>query len=89
MRKLGGNPPETPPKWARKSLRKHPAEVETAAYRSLDANAQRDPPLVWHLRLALGHPALDFRGTADGIHHPRELGQEAVASVLDDAAPVR
>ena len=34
------------------------------------ANAQRDPPLVWHLGLALGHPALDFRGTADGIHHP-------------------
>ena len=46
------------------------------------ADAQRDPPLVWHLGLALGHPALDFRGTADGIHHPRELGQEAVASVF-------
>jgi hypothetical protein len=33
-------------------------------------------------------PRWDLHGAADGIHHTRELCQEAVAGVLDDPAAV-
>ena len=37
---------------------------------------------------ALGHPPLHLNGAPDGVNHARELGQEAVAGVLHDPAPV-
>ena len=38
--------------------------------------------------VALGHPPLHLHGAPDRVDHTRELGQEAVAGVLDDLAPV-
>ena len=37
-------------------------------------------------RLAAEHALLDLRGAADSVYDASELGQQAVASVLDDAA---
>src|SRR5215469_1929789 len=54
----------------------------------IDPNAEPDPPLLAHLRLALGHPALDLHGASDGINYTGELRQEAIAGVLHSAAPV-
>jgi hypothetical protein len=54
----------------------------------IDAHTEPDPALPLHLGLALGHPALEIDRTPDGIHHARELGQEAVAGALYDPTPV-
>jgi hypothetical protein len=61
-------------------LNDHIAEVH--------ADAKSDAPLLSHLRLALGHRALDLNRAANRIHDTRELGQEAVAGVLYDPAPM-
>jgi hypothetical protein len=39
-------------------------------------------------RIALGHTQLDLNRAPHPVHHARELGQEAVARVLHDPAPV-
>ena len=54
----------------------------------VDADAELNPLPWWRLLIAVGHPALDLHGAADGIHHTRELGQEAIAGVLYDPALV-
>jgi hypothetical protein len=54
----------------------------------VDADAEPDPLLLRHLGLALSHATLDLNGATRGIHHARELRQEAVAGVLYDPAPV-
>ena len=61
-------------------LSNHVAEV--------DPDTQLDAPLLGHIRLAFDHPALDLDGTPDGVHHARKLGQETVAGVLYDPAPM-
>jgi hypothetical protein len=57
-------------------LNDHVAEV--------DADAELDPLLCRGLRVALGHVALDLRSAPDGINHACELGNEAIARVLDN-----
>jgi hypothetical protein len=54
----------------------------------IDPDAETDPALFQHLGFTVDHRALDLHGAADGIHHARELGKEAVAGVLYDAASV-
>jgi len=54
----------------------------------VDANAEPDPALFSDLGLPVDHPTLDPDGAAHGVHHTRELRQEAVAGVLYDPAPV-
>ena len=54
----------------------------------VDADAEPDAPLLGHLGLSVGHPALDLDGTADCINHTGKLRQEAVPGVLYDPAPV-
>jgi hypothetical protein len=54
----------------------------------VDADAKFDPLLCQSIRVSLGHAALDLRSAPDGIKHAYELGKEAVARVLDDAAIV-
>ena len=61
-------------------LNDHVAEV--------DANAEPDAPFLAHFGLAVGHPALDLHGAADGIHDTRKLREQAVAGVLHSTAPV-
>jgi hypothetical protein len=61
-------------------LGNHVAEVDPEP--ELDPRRRRDS------RVAIRHAPLHFHPASDGIDHARELRQEAVASVLDDAAAV-
>jgi hypothetical protein len=54
----------------------------------IDADAKPDPPLLGHLGLAVGHPALDLNRASNGVHNTRKLRQEAIASVLHGTAVV-
>ncbi len=54
----------------------------------INADAELDPHVLWHLGLAVGHPALHLHSAPHGIDHARELGEEAVGSVLYDPASV-
>ena len=42
----------------------------------------------WGDPVAIGHPPLHLRGAPDGVNDAGEFGQEAVAGVLHDPAPV-
>ena len=52
----------------------------------VDADAQPDTPLVRQLGLARRHGALNLDGAVHRLDDARELGQQAVAHELDDAA---
>jgi hypothetical protein len=52
----------------------------------IDANAERDAPVVRQAGVDLNHPLLQVDGTLDGIHRAGELNQGAVAHQLDDPA---
>jgi hypothetical protein len=54
----------------------------------VDADPELDTPVLAHLGIALGHPTLDLDGTAQSVHHARELHEHAVSRRLDDPAPV-
>jgi hypothetical protein len=54
----------------------------------IDAHTEFDALLIWHPRIALGHPALDIKGAAHCVHYAAKLGQHPVAGVLDDPATV-
>ena len=54
----------------------------------VDADAELDAPIGWHIGIAFGHAALDFDGAAHSIDDADEFHQHAVAGGLDDAAPV-
>ena len=54
----------------------------------MDADPEVDPPVFTELGIALGHALLHLDGAAHRIHHARKLDQNAVASRLDDAAPI-
>src|SRR6516165_11694733 len=54
----------------------------------INADAEPNAPLVWHLRLAVAHPALDLSRAAYCVDHAREFRQQAVASVLHNTAPM-
>ena len=54
----------------------------------VDADAERDAPVLGQLSLALGDAVLDRDRAFDGIDDARELDQGAVAHQLDDAAAV-
>ncbi len=54
----------------------------------IDPDAEPDPPLVGHIGLAVDHRPLHLGGTAHRVDDAREFRQQAVAGVLDDAAPM-
>jgi hypothetical protein len=43
---------------------------------------------VEHQSVAVGNPTLNLDGTAQGVHHARELHEPAIAGRLDDPASV-
>jgi hypothetical protein len=61
-------------------LDNHVAEV--------DPDPELDALLRRGARVAIGHPALYLDCAPDGVHHAPKLGQETVAGVLYDPAPV-
>jgi len=54
----------------------------------INTDPKLDPLLRRDRSIALGHAALHLHGALDRIHDARELGQEAIAGVLDDPATV-
>ena len=54
----------------------------------VDADAERDAPILGYLGVALGHAALDGDRAIDRVDDARELDQRAVAHQLDDAPAV-
>jgi hypothetical protein len=54
----------------------------------IDADAELDPLLRRGARVALAHSPLHLHRGPHRVHDSRELGKEAVAGVLDDAAAV-
>jgi hypothetical protein len=54
----------------------------------VDADAERDAMVRWHVHIAVLHRALDLDRALDSSDHAREFDQEAIASCLDDAALV-
>jgi hypothetical protein len=52
------------------------------------AYPELDAPLIWHLGIALGHPALDIKSAAQCVHYAAKLSQHPVPGVLDDPATV-
>jgi hypothetical protein len=55
---------------------------------NIDANAELDPLLPWHIDVALGHTALDGNGAADRVHYAAELSQQPIPGVLDNPPAV-
>jgi hypothetical protein len=55
---------------------------------NVDANAKFDPSILRYGGVLVGHPALDLNCAADCIDGAGELDQHAVASSLNDAAPM-
>jgi hypothetical protein len=71
----------------------HPVAIEIAVglvghVTQVDADPEADALGLGHVRLAFGHAPLDQHGTARRVDDARELGQQAVAHGLDDAALV-
>jgi len=54
----------------------------------VDPDPELDPLIRRGVRIAIGHTPLDLDRTTNRVHYARKLRQEAVASVLDDPAPV-
>jgi hypothetical protein len=54
----------------------------------IDANAELDPLLLWHLGVALDHSSLDIYSAAHCIHDAGEFYQHALAGGLDDPPAV-
>jgi len=52
----------------------------------VDTDPELDTPVLRHLGVPLGHPALDIYSAPQRIHHAGELHEHAVASGLDDPA---
>ena len=52
----------------------------------IDANAEFNAAFLWHTRIPITHPALDFGGAGNRVHHARKLHHHAVARQLDDAS---
>lgn len=55
----------------------------------MNADPELDAAPVGEIGVASGHAALHLAGAMDGIDDARELDQDAVADILDDAAMVR
>ena len=54
----------------------------------IDADAERDTPILGQLGVAIHHRALDLGGAADRIHDTRKFHQQSVAGGLHDPAAV-
>jgi hypothetical protein len=54
----------------------------------VDADPEPDAPLVGDHGLTVDHPALHFGGAAHRVNDAPEFREQAVAGILDDAAPV-
>ena len=52
----------------------------------MNADAELDPPVLRHARVALNHAALHFDRAAHGVDHAAELDQGAVAGALHHPA---
>src|SRR5262245_11820263 len=55
---------------------------------NIDAHANLDPLLLWHLGITLRHAPLDIDGATHRINYATELSQQPIAGVLDDPATV-
>src|SRR5262249_20118282 len=55
---------------------------------NIDADAKFNPLFVRHIRVTLGHIALDIERATHRVNNAGELGQQAVASVLDNPPAV-
>jgi hypothetical protein len=54
----------------------------------VDADAELDPLLLWHLGIALRHTPLDFKSAAHRVHNAAEFRQQPIPGVLDGTPPV-
>jgi hypothetical protein len=54
----------------------------------MDADAELNPLVLWHARIAFDHRPLDFHGAVHRVHHAAEFDDAAVAGALDDATMV-
>src|SRR6516164_4066217 len=54
----------------------------------IDPDAEPDPALLRHVRLAVDHSPLDLYGASHGVDHARELGQQALTGILHDPTAV-
>ena len=52
----------------------------------IDADAENDPPVLWHCVVSADHAALDADSAPDRIDYAGELDQHPVASRLHDSA---
>ena len=52
----------------------------------MDADAELNPPLLRHARVALDEAVLHFDGAAHRVDHAAEFDDRTVAGALDDAA---
>jgi hypothetical protein len=55
----------------------------------VNADAEFDPAVFRHPRVALDHAILHLDRAAHGVNHAAELDEAAVACTLDDAAMMR
>jgi hypothetical protein len=51
-------------------------------------DAEPDPALLRHLRLAVDHSTLDLYSAANCVHNTRKFREQAVSGVLHSPAPV-
>jgi hypothetical protein len=54
----------------------------------VDTDPKFDALLLSQLGIALSHPTLNLDSTAEGVHHTRELHEDAVVGGLHDPAAV-
>ena len=70
----------------------HTIAIDVAAVNDdvadVDADAEFDPPIGRHVRIALCHAALDVNRATHCIDHTDEFDKDAVAGRLDDATAV-
>jgi hypothetical protein len=52
----------------------------------VNADAEFDPLVLWHVDILFGHAALNFGGTSHGVDHAGELSNSAVPGILDDTS---
>jgi hypothetical protein len=54
----------------------------------IDADAELDSLLLWHVSVALGDAPLDIKSASHRVHNAAELSQHSVPGVLDDTSTV-
>src|SRR5437879_13061649 len=52
----------------------------------VNADAELDPLVLWHIDILFGHAALNLVGTSHGVDQAGELNEGAVPCILDDTS---